>query len=110
MIKTIQNVPDFNKITETEDAVLIYFSHEKCNVCKVLKPKVAEMLDEYFPKMRMYYSDTVEMPEIAGQNSIFTVPAVLIFFTGKEYFRYSRNISIDVLKEQIQRPYTMIFE
>ncbi len=106
---TISNLDEFNDILEKEDAVLIYFSHEQCNVCKVLKPKVAKLLEENFPKMKMYYADTVLSPEIAGQNKIFSVPAVLSFFGGKETVRKSRNIGINELKEQIARPYNMIF-
>ncbi|RLD53382.1 MAG: thioredoxin [Bacteroidetes bacterium] len=107
---TINNLDTYNDILEKEDAVLVYFSHEQCNVCKVLKPKVAELLENNFPKMKMYYADTVLNPEISGQNKIFSVPTVLAFFGGRETFRKSRNIGINELAEQIERPYGMIFE
>ena len=105
----IKNIDEFNSILEKEDGVLIYFSHEQCNVCKVLKPKIAEMLTEDFPKMKMFYADTVKAPEIAGQNGIFTVPSIVCFFGGKETFRKSRNIGVDELGQQISRPYNMVF-
>ena len=107
---TINDLDTYNDILEKEDAVLVYFSHEQCNVCKVLKPKVAELLENNFPKMKMYYADTVLNPEISGQNKIFSVPTVLAFFGGRETFRKSRNIGINELAEQIERPYGMIFE
>lgn len=107
---TIKNFDSFNNILEKEDAVLIYFSHEQCNVCKVLKPKVAELLEINFPKMKMFYVDTVLSSEISGQNKIFAVPTVVCFFGGRETFRKSRNIGINELGEQIERPYGMIFE
>ncbi len=107
---TIEDLDTFNNVLEKEDAVLVYFSHEQCNVCKVLKPKVAELLENNFPKMKMYYADTVLNPEIAGQNKIFAVPTVVAFFGGRETFRKSRNIGINELGEQINRPYSMIFE
>jgi len=84
---TINDLDTYNDILEKEDAVLVYFSHEQCNVCKVLKPKVAELLENNFPKMKMYYADTVLNPEISGQNKIFSVPTVLAFFGGRETFR-----------------------
>ena len=105
----IKNIDEFNSILEKEDGVLICFSHEQCNVCKVLKPKIAEMLTEDFPKMKMFYADTVKAPEIAGQNGIFTVPSIVCFFGGKETFRKSRNIGVDELGQQISRPYNMVF-
>ena len=106
---TVENLEQLQDIIDKEDAVLVYFSHEKCNVCKVLKPKVAEMLKEKFPKVKMVYADTVNSPEIAGQNSVFAVPSIITYMGGREYFRKSRNIGIGELKELINRPYQMIF-
>jgi len=107
---TIETIEKQNNILGEEDATLIYFSHEQCNVCKVLKPKIAELLQNEFPKMKMYYSDTVKFPETAAQNSVFAVPTLLVFFQGKEYFRKSRNISVGDLENDIARPYGMIFD
>ena len=109
MINTIENLEQFNEAIEKEDAVLFYFSHEQCNVCKVLKPKVAELLIGEFPKAKMYYCDTKKSAEIAAQNSIFAVPTILVYFGGRESIRKSRNIGINELREFIERPYGMIF-
>ncbi len=110
MIETIENLEQYNEVLEKEDAVLFYFSHEQCNVCKVLKPKVAEMLQDDFPKTKMYYCDTKKSPELAAQNSIFAVPTILTYFGGRETLRKSRNIGLQELKEHIERPYSLIFE
>lgn len=109
-LSVLKSIKAFNSVLENEDAVLIYFSHEQCNVCKVLKPKISELLQDNFPKMKMFYADTLKTPEIAGQNNIFTVPSIVCFFGGKEIFRKSRNIGIDELGQQIKRPYDMVFE
>jgi thioredoxin-like negative regulator of GroEL len=110
MIDTITSIEDYNKTIENTPGLLVYFSHEKCNVCKVLKPKIAELLQKNFPKIKMYYSDTVINPEIAAQNSIFTVPTILVFFEGKEFLRKSRNIGIEELRKEIERPYHLMFD
>ena len=109
-MNNIKSLDEFSNILNENDAVLVYFSHEQCNVCKVLKPKVAELLDSNFPLMKMYYADTVVHPEISAQYSIFAVPTILVFFAGRESFRRSRNIGINELQELIERPYSMIFE
>ena len=109
-LEDIKSIDEFNSVLEKEDGVLVYFSHEQCNVCKVLKPKIKEMLNDNFPKMKMYYADTVKNPEIAGQYGIFTVPSIVSFFGGKETFRKSRNIGVDELGKQIERPYNMVFK
>ncbi len=108
-MNTIQSIDHFNEVIQKNPAVLIYFSHEQCSVCKVLKPKVKALLEEKFPKMSMYYSDTVTQSDVAAQNRIFAVPAVLVFFDGKETYRFSRNIGLSELEQAIKRPYSMIF-
>lgn len=110
MIQTINNYDDYQQIIQDEKAVLFYFSHEQCNVCKVLKPKIAELLGTDFPEMKMFYIDTVNLPLISGQERIFAVPTLIVFFEGKEYIRKSRNIGLDELRREIERPYGFIFE
>ncbi|WP_010664518.1 thioredoxin family protein [Marinilabilia salmonicolor] len=109
-MNTISSIDHFNEVVKEEAAILVYFSHEQCNVCKVLKPKVQSLLEEKFPQMAMYYSDTVNQAEVAAQNRVFAVPTVLVFFDGRETYRFSRNIGLGELEQSIQRPYSMIFE
>ncbi len=109
MITTIESQDHFNEVSKLNDAALFYFSHEQCNVCKVLKPKIDELLFKKFPKIKMYYCNTNKLAELAAQNSIFAVPTIIVYFTGKETIRKSRNIAIQELENLISRPYEMIF-
>lgn len=110
MNSSISSIENFIDTIENNQACLIYFSHDNCNVCKVLKPKIQKLLEADFPKMKMFYSDTVVNPEIAAQNSIFTVPTILVFFESKEFLRKSRNIGTIELRKDIERPYSLLFE
>ncbi len=110
MPENITSLQAFENIIQKNDAVLIYFSHDKCNVCKVLKPKLREMLSNNFPEIKMFYSDTVLYPEIAAQNSIFTVPTIIIYLDKKEFLRKSRNVGVEELKKELQRPYDLLFK
>jgi thioredoxin-like negative regulator of GroEL len=94
---------------KAEKGLLLYFSSESCSVCKVLKPKVEELLLHKFPGMGSRYVDTEKSPVLAGQYRVFTIPTILIFFDGKEQLRYSRNISMHELEASIQRPYELLF-
>jgi len=91
-------------------ALLVYFSHEHCNVCKVLKPKIQALLMRRYPKIKMLYCDTINQPEIAAQHAVFAVPTILVWFQGKETFRFSRNIGLTEFEEAIARPYVLLFE
>lgn len=87
-----------------------YFSTETCNVCKVLKPKLKSFLDENFPKLKMTYIDVEQEKELAAQLTIFAVPTIIIYFDGKEFLRFSRNINFDELHQSLERMYNLYFD
>jgi thioredoxin-like negative regulator of GroEL len=100
---------NFLEITKSNKAVCFYLSTPECGVCKVLKPKVIEMLEANFSNISFCYVDLNEAKEISGQLSVFSVPTILVYFEGKETIRASRNVHIEELLEQIERYYKMIF-
>ena len=108
--KTVTTFEEFNKLKEAPNTSIFYFSHDTCNVCKVLKPKIADLITENYPKINLYYINTVDNPDIAAQNSIFTVPVMILTFEGREYIRKARNISITELDQEIEKLYKMIYE
>lgn len=109
MVKTIHSEAEFIDICKNEAASLFYFSHDDCSVCKVLKPKVNDLLSDTFPEIKMYYVNIMKTPEISGQNSIFAVPTILVYMDGQEIFRKSRNIGLGELESLINKPYSIFF-
>lgn len=109
MFEEINDLEQFNKTVEISPAVLAYFSTQACNVCKVLKPKVAEMTVQEFPELKLVYVQLDHAPDLAAQNRVFAVPTLVIYFEGKEFFRKSRNFGIDELRKELQRPYELMF-
>lgn len=106
----INKIDEFNDLIRDKSAVLVYFSHERCNVCKVLKPKVLDMVCENYPRLELFYVDTEKSPVVAAQNGVFTVPTIKVYFAGREVIKRSRNIGISQLYEAINRSYNMMFE
>ena len=109
MFLEIKSFEEFQELKDKEEALLAYFSTDACNVCKVLKPKVADLIRSVFPMFKMVYVKSDVLPEVAAQNQVFAAPTILIFFDGREYIRKSRNIGIRELQQEIERPYSMIF-
>lgn len=109
-MKNATNLAEFNTFIANAPAVLAYFSHEKCGVCKTLKPKVEDHFEQNFPKFDLVYINVELTPEISGQYSVFTIPTLLIFFNGKESLRKSRNFGIDELSQAAARPYSLLFD
>lgn len=105
----IKTIADFKDYLTKHRAVCFYLSTPGCNVCKVLKPKIIEMLENDFPEINFCYVDLSEAKEISGQLSVFAVPTILVYFEGKETIRSSRNVHLIELREQIDRYYKMIF-
>lgn len=106
---SIKTIDDFKDYLTKHRAVCFYLSTPECNVCKVLKPKVIEILENDFPEINFCYVDLNEAKEISGQLSVFAVPTILVYFEGKETIRSSRNVHLDELREQVERYYKMIF-
>lgn len=109
MFYEIQSIDEFLKLKNEQPVLLAYFSTETCKVCKVLKPKVGELIQNEFPKIKPVYIKSDVLPKLAAQNQVFAAPTVLIFFEGREYIRKSRNIGISELQREIERPYALIF-
>jgi thioredoxin 1 len=109
MFSEIRSFEEFLKLKGEEPALLAYFSTEACNVCKVLKPKVADLIQTEFPKIKPVYIKSDVLPDVAAQNQVFAAPTILVFFEGREYIRKSRNIGIGELQREIERPYSMMF-
>ncbi len=101
----IYNIQELQDKIAREKALVLYFSSDSCSVCKVLKPKVEELLRDKFPLILARYVDIEKSPVISGQFRVFTIPTILIFFEGKEQVRFSRNISMHQLEAAIERPY-----
>lgn len=108
-MKSLNSLEELKDYVANNDFVLVYFSHDKCNVCKVLKPSVIELIETEFPKVILLFADTLANPEIAGQYGVFAVPTIVQFFDHREIFRKSRNFGIDELRELLEKPYSSVY-
>jgi len=105
-----KNFDEFITLIKSNDAVCFYLSIDECNVCKVLKPKLIDLITQEYPNIKFSYVDLNKSKEISGQLSVFSVPTILFFFDGKEVIRESRNINLEELRFKIERFYKFKFE
>jgi thioredoxin-like negative regulator of GroEL len=96
----------FEKIRTTE-IVVTYFSYPECNVCKVLRPKVENYLEQY-DNIEFLYIDTHLTPEVSGQYLVFAVPTIIVFLDGREVKRFSRHFSMIEFENEIERMLKML--
>lgn len=103
---TDNDIQDFIK---NNTAILLYFYNDNCAPCKILRPKVQDMIEADFPKIQFKLINAEQYAATAVQYDVFSSPTLLIFFEGKEYIRESKNISISELHDKTERIYRMIF-
>ncbi len=93
---------DYLKKIQQAPSLLVYFSYPECQVCRVLKPKVEELLNQY-PLFEFLYIDINRYPLCKGQYLVFAVPTIVLFQKGRELQRFSRHFSLRELEEYLRR-------
>jgi thioredoxin-like negative regulator of GroEL len=93
---------EFQEALNKQPVHVAYFSHDECNVCKVLKPQVRAIVEE-FDQAHFMYVNTKESPEVGGQFMVFAVPTIILFYEGREAKRYSRHISLQDFRTFLER-------
>ena len=108
-MKQLDRLTQIQKVIKEHDAVLLYVSAPNCNVCDALKPKVAELFHKKFPKIIQISANIADTPELGAQFQIFSAPAILLFFDGKEFAREGRNVSLELLQSRVEKIYNLYF-
>ncbi len=108
-MNTITSIDTLQQRIHEDTMLVIYFSNDACNVCKVLKPKIIELINSTFPNVAFVYVDTEKSPEIAGQFRVFTLPTIDVYVEGRVQQRFSRNVTLYDFESVLQRPYNMLF-
>lgn len=90
---------------KSSQACMLYIGGENCGVCKALYPKITQKFKECFPKIEQLRIEMENEKEFVSQLQVFSIPTIIIYFEGKEFFRKSRNLSVDMFIEEVKRPY-----
>ena len=86
---------------DRNDKILLYVMSENCSVCHADFPKV-EALDKKY-NLNSLNIMVNEIPEAAGQLSLFTAPVVILFYKNKEIHRQARIIDFEELEYRIKQ-------
>jgi len=109
-LNEIETVEQAEELIRENAAALLYFYNDNCAPCLSLRPKVAELVNEHYPKLKMHLVNSEKHPEIAARFNSFSNPTLLLYFDGKEHRRLSKYISISQLSDEIKKPYFLLFE
>ena len=95
MIKHLENANEFEKEIQGEK-VLVDFYAEWCGPCQMLAP-LLEQLD-----IKVVKIDTDELPELARQFRVMSIPTLLLFKDGKLANKTMGYMPIESLREFIK--------
>ncbi len=95
----------FNEIINGDKPVLLDFSAEWCQPCKMMGPILKEVSNQLGDKVRVLKIDVDKNPAIAQKWQIRSVPTIAIFKKGRQVFRESGVLQapqlISLLKKEI---------
>ncbi|KGX83528.1 thioredoxin family protein [Pontibacillus marinus] len=102
-----QSLEHVQSFVKQEKISLLYISRPNCSVCVSLLPQIEELLKDY-PQIKSLYINAEDIPEIAGEYSIFTVPVIIVSVEGKEMLRKARIVPIEELNQQLHKMTSLI--
>ena len=95
-MEEIRTYSELNDRIHGEKYLLVFLSSMECGVCHADLQTAEKLVERLtFPAISV---NVAEIPEAAGQLSVFAGPTVLLFNKGREYHRQSRFIDFQVLE------------
>jgi thioredoxin-like negative regulator of GroEL len=77
-----------------------YFSAEWCQPCKTFRPIAYKVFEEF--NIDLYSFDVDDVPEVAEDNTIMSVPTIIIYRGSKEVDRIVGAFPEAKLRERLQ--------
>lgn len=87
---------------------VLYVSRPGCGICSAIKPKILEITGS-LEHARFCSLDLDLIPAAAGEYSVFTIPAILVYVDGRESIREARYLSMDDLRARMERLHALRF-
>lgn len=72
-----------NEVLQSDQPVLVDFSAVWCGPCKMLKPVVQELAEDWADTVKVVELDVDHSPEIAGRYQVLGVPTLMLFVDGE---------------------------
>ncbi|KAI8816955.1 thioredoxin [Fimicolochytrium jonesii] len=82
MVKAVTTADEFNSIIKSSPLVIVDFHATWCGPCKMIAPKYEEFSNKY-SKATFIKVDVDEVPEVAEQVGVTSMPTFLIYSNGE---------------------------
>lgn len=108
-MRQIATESDLNELLAAQPAVMVLFGGSGCGVCQSIKPRLADMAEQDFPKLVAVWVDCEEGGALCATHRVFSLPVVQLWFEGQPFDRFVRAFSLSAVRSAIERPYGMLF-
>jgi thioredoxin 1 len=71
------------EVLDSNVPVLVDFWAEWCQPCKMVRPLVHELAEEYKDKIKVAEMDVDANLQVPGQYGVMSIPTIMIFKNGK---------------------------
>ena len=92
----------FNQIIGGQTPVLVDFSAEWCDPCKMMVPILKQVKDQLGTQVRILKIDVDKNQELASQYQVRNVPTLMIFQNGQKKWTGSGVMQADQLASVIR--------
>ena len=90
------------QVLKSETPVLVDFWAEWCGPCKMIKPHVDALAEEYAGRVKVMAVDVDNEREIAEKYGIMSIPTLLFFKDGKVVDQQVGAVSKSVIASKLE--------
>jgi thioredoxin 1 len=92
-----------NEVLGSEKLVMVDFWAPWCVPCKVIAPTVDKIAEEHSGKIKVAKANVDDDPSLATELSIFNIPTIVFFKSGKEHSRLIGVNTKEAIEAKIER-------
>jgi thioredoxin 1 len=92
---------NFKEVIESEKPTLVDFYADWCGPCRMLKPILDEIGEEYGDKVNIVKINVDEYQELATEYQVRSIPTLILFTKGEQKWKESGLKSKDELVNKI---------
>ncbi len=95
------NTSEFNTLIKSSNIVLVNFSASWCAPCKKLAPTIESIKSNFGSKIKVEKVDVESNKDLQTSCNVQSIPGLILYKNGKEYWRHTGLISYDELSKKI---------